>query len=164
MTPLNIFLESADDAEIRSAMEEYGNCIKQLAAANIFPGDMPLKNFGVTRHGRVVFYDYDEIATLTDCNFRKIPQARTEQEEMQSGTWYTVGPDDIFPEEFRLFFSGNIKARKMFEEIHSELYEVTFWTDLQEKIRNGYVVDIFPYRRVKRFDRGKSSQLEVFAD
>ncbi|MFT6693633.1 MAG: isocitrate dehydrogenase kinase/phosphatase, partial [Neolewinella sp.] len=164
MTPLNIFLESADDADIRGAMEEYGNCIKQLAAANIFPGDMPLKNFGVTRHGRVVFYDYDEIATLTDCNFRRIPQARTEQEEMQSGTWYTVGPDDIFPEEFRLFFSGNIKARKMFEEIHSELYEVTFWTDLQEKIRNGYVVDIFPYRRAKRFDRGKSSQLEVFAD
>tara|TARA_B100000767_G_scaffold33034_2_gene28201 strand:- start:3420 stop:5147 length:1728 start_codon:yes stop_codon:yes gene_type:complete len=164
MTPLNIFLESANDSEIRNAMEEYGNCIKQLAAANIFPGDMPLKNFGVTRHGRVVFYDYDEIATLTDCNFRRIPQARTEQEEMQSGTWYTVGPDDIFPEEFRLFFSGNIKARKMFEEIHSELYDVTFWTDLQEQIRDGYVVDVFPYRRAKRFDRGKSSLLEVFAD
>ena len=164
MTPLNIFLESAGDSEIRNAMEEYGNCIKQLAAANIFPGDMPLKNFGVTRHGRVVFYDYDEIATLTDCNFRHIPQPRTEQEEMQSGTWYTVGPDDIFPEEFRLFFSGNIKARKMFEEIHSELYDVDFWTGLQEQIRDGFVVDVFPYRRVKRFNRGKVSQLEVFAD
>lgn len=164
MTPLNIFLEKADDAEIRNAMEEYGNCIKQLAAANIFPGDMPLKNFGVTRHGRVVFYDYDEIATLTDCNFRHIPKARTEQEEMQSGTWYTVGPEDIFPEEFRLFFSGNTKARKMFEDIHSELYDVRFWTDLQTQIRSGYVVDVFPYRRVKRFDRGKVSQLEVFAD
>ncbi len=164
MTPLNIFLESADDDQIRSAMEEYGNCIKQLAAANIFPGDMPLKNFGVTRHGRVVFYDYDEIASLTDCNFREIPQPRNEQEEMQSGTWYTVGPDDIFPEEFRLFFSGNIKARKMFEEMHSELYEVSFWTGLQEQIRNGYVVDVFPYRRAKRFDRGKDSALEVFSD
>ena len=164
MTPLNIFLEKADDAEIRNAMEEYGNCIKQLAAANIFPGDMPLKNFGVTRHGRVVFYDYDEIATLTDCNFRHIPKARTEQEEMQSGTWYTVGPEDIFPEEFRLFFSGNTKARKMFEDIHSELYDVRFWTDLQTQIRSGYMVDVFPYRRVKRFDRGKVSQLEVFAD
>ena len=164
MTPLNIYLEHADDIEMRSAMEEYGNCIKQLAAANIFPGDMPLKNFGVTRHGRVVFYDYDEIAMLTDCNFRVIPQPRTEQEEMQAGTWYTVGPDDIFPEEFRLFFSGNIKARKMFEEIHSELYEVSFWTDLQEKIRNGYVIDVFPYRRAKRFDRGKDSLLEVFSD
>ncbi|HAZ79909.1 MAG TPA: bifunctional isocitrate dehydrogenase kinase/phosphatase, partial [Porticoccaceae bacterium] len=144
--------------------EEYGNCIKQLAAANIFPGDMPLKNFGVTRHGRVVFYDYDEIATLTDCNFRHIPKARTEEEEMQSGTWYTVGPDDIFPEEFRLFFSGNTKARKMFEEIHSELYSLDFWTELQDKIRDGYVVDVFPYRRAKRFDRGKNSQLAVFAD
>jgi isocitrate dehydrogenase kinase/phosphatase len=164
MTPLNLFLEKANDSEIRNAMEEYGNCIKQLAAANIFPGDMPLKNFGVTRHGRVVFYDYDEIATLTDCNFRHIPKPRTEQEEMQSGTWYTVGPDDIFPEEFRLFFSGNIKARKMFEEIHSELYDVDFWTDLQAQIRDGFVVDVFPYRRVKRFNRGKVSQLEVFAD
>jgi isocitrate dehydrogenase kinase/phosphatase len=83
---------------------------------------------------------------------------------MQSGTWYTVAPDDIFPEEFRLFFSGNIKARKMFEEMHGELYEVSFWTDLQEQIRNGYVVDVFPYRRAKRFDRGKNSVLEVFSD
>ena len=164
MTPLNIYLESASDEQIGSAMEEYGNCIKQLAAANIFPGDMPLKNFGVTRHGRVVFYDYDEIATLTACNFRKIPQPRNEQEEMQSGTWYTVAPDDIFPEEFPLFFSGNTKARKMFEQIHAELYDVSFWTGLQEQIRNGYVVDVFPYRRAKRFDRGKDSVLEVFSD
>ncbi len=163
MTPLNIYLESANDEEIRNAMEEYGNCIKQLAAANIFPGDMPLKNFGVTRHGRVVFYDYDEIAALTDCNFRKIPQARTEEEEMQSGTWYTVAPDDIFPEEFRLFFSGNTKARTMFEEMHSDLYQVEFWQDLQEKIRNGFVLDVFPYRRARRFDRGKDSALQVFS-
>ena len=164
MTPLNIFLESADDSEIRNAMEEYGNCIKQLAAANIFPGDMPLKNFGVTRHGRVVFYDYDEIATLTDCNFRVIPEARTEQEEMQSGTWYTVGPDDIFPEEFRLFFSGNMKARKIFEGMHCDLYDMSFWQNLQAQIRDGYVVDVFPYRRAKRFNRGKDSLLEVFSD
>jgi isocitrate dehydrogenase kinase/phosphatase len=164
MTPLNIYLESASDAEIHSAMEEYGNCIKQLAAANIFPGDMPLKNFGVTRHGRVVFYDYDEIASLTDCNFRRIPEPRTAEEEMQAGTWYTVADNDIFPEEFRLFFSGNTKARKMFEEMHSDLYKVEFWQDLQQKIRDGFVLDVFPYRRAKRFDRGKDSVLEVFSD
>ena len=164
MTPLNIYLESATDPQIHSAMEEYGNCIKQLAAANIFPGDMPLKNFGVTRHGRVVFYDYDEIATLTECNFRHIPEPRTAEEEMQAGTWYTVADNDIFPEEFRLFFSGNTKARKMFEEMHSDLYEVEFWQDLQKKIRGGYVLDVFPYRRAKRFDRGKDSVLEVFSD
>tara|TARA_B110000879_G_scaffold111234_1_gene148816 strand:+ start:2702 stop:4429 length:1728 start_codon:yes stop_codon:yes gene_type:complete len=164
MTPLNIYSESATDPQIHSAMEEYGNCIKQLAAANIFPGDMPLKNFGVTRHGRVVFYDYDEIATLTECNFRHIPEPRTAEEEMQAGTWYTVADNDIFPEEFRLFFSGNTKARKMFEEMHSDLYEVEFWQDLQKKIRGGYVLDVFPYRRAKRFDRGKDSVLEVFSD
>jgi isocitrate dehydrogenase kinase/phosphatase len=164
MTPLNIYLETANQEEMQSAMEEYGNCIKQLAAANIFPGDMPLKNFGVTRHGRVVFYDYDEIATLTKCNFRKIPEPRTEQEEMQSGTWYTVGPDDIFPEEFRLFFSGNMKARKIFEGMHCDLYDMSFWQNLQAQIRDGYVVDVFPYRRAKRFNRGKDSLLEVFSD
>ncbi|MBT6692406.1 MAG: bifunctional isocitrate dehydrogenase kinase/phosphatase [Porticoccaceae bacterium] len=164
MTPLNIYLETANKEEMQSAMEEYGNCIKQLAAANIFPGDMPLKNFGVTRHGRVVFYDYDEIATLTKCNFRKIPEPRTEQEEMQSGTWYTVGPDDIFPEEFRLFFSGNMKARKIFDEMHSDLYDMSFWQNLQTQIRDGYVVDVFPYRRAKRFNRGKDSLLEIFTD
>ena len=164
MTPLNIYLETANKEEMQSAMEEYGNCIKQLAAANIFPGDMPLKNFGVTRHGRVVFYDYDEIATLTKCNFRKIPEPRTEQEEMQSGTWYTVGPDDIFPEEFRLFFSGNMKASKIFDEMHSDLYDMSFWQNLQTQIRDGYVVDVFPYRRAKRFNRGKDSLLEVFTD
>jgi isocitrate dehydrogenase kinase/phosphatase len=164
MTPLNIYLETADDDQIRNAMEEYGNCIKQLAAANIFPGDMPLKNFGVTRHGRVIFYDYDEIATLTECNFRAIPQPRNEQEEMQSGTWYTVAPNDVFPEEFRLFFSGNHRARKMFEAMHSDLYEVSFWQNLQEQIRSGVVVDVFPYRRAKRFDRGKRSELEIFSN
>ena len=164
MTPLNIYLESASNAEIHSAMEEYGNCIKQLAAANIFPGDMPLKNFGATRHRRVVFYDYDEIASLTDCNFRHIPEPRTAEEEMQAGTWYTVAENDIFPEEFRLFFSGNTKARKMFEEMHSDLYEVKFWQNLQQKIRDGFVLDVFPYRRARRFDRGKDSVLEVFSD
>lgn len=164
MTPLNIYLESANDDQMRSAMDEYGNCIKQLAAANIFPGDMPLKNFGVTRHGRVVFYDYDEIELLTDCNFRRIPQPRTEEEEMSAGTWYTVGPQDIFPEEFRLFFSGNPRARKLFEEMHSDLYQVEFWWDLQEKIRGGYVIDVFPYRRAKRFDRGRSEDsLEIYS-
>jgi len=164
MTPLNIFLNNANESEMRDAMDEYGNCIKQLAAANIFPGDMPLKNFGVTRHGRVVFYDYDEITPLTQCNFRTIPEAKSEHDEMRSGAWYTVAPDDVFPEEFRLFFSGNAKARNMFEAIHSDLYQVEFWKNLQNKINQGYVVDVFPYRRVKRFDRGKVSELEVFSD
>ncbi|MDC0404024.1 bifunctional isocitrate dehydrogenase kinase/phosphatase [Porticoccaceae bacterium] len=165
MTPLNIYLENADEAEQRNAIEEYGNCIKQLAAANIFPGDMPLKNFGVTRHGRVVFYDYDEIELLTDCNFRRIPEPVHEEDELRAGTWYTVGPQDIFPEEFRLFFSGKPKARKVFEEMHGELYDVEFWHNLQEKIRAGYVVDVFPYRRAKRFRRHQDDdRLQIYSN
>ena len=161
MTPLNLYLQNASDEQVAAVMDEYGNAIKQLAAANIFPGDMLLKNFGVTRHGRVVFYDYDEIVPLLDCNFRKIPEARTEAEEMASKPWYSVGPNDIFPEEFRLFFSGNQRARKVFDEVHSDIYETSFWQGLQEKIRGGHVEDLFPYRREMRFDRGLGTLAET---
>jgi isocitrate dehydrogenase kinase/phosphatase len=153
MTPLNLYLQGCTEGQLVDVMDEYGNAIKQLAAANIFPGDMLLKNFGVTRHGRVVFYDYDEIQLLTDCNFRKIPEPRTEAEEMSSKPWYTVGPNDIFPEEFRLFFSGNQRARKVFDRLHSDLYEASFWQGVQEQIRRGHVGDFFPYRRKYRFQR-----------
>jgi isocitrate dehydrogenase kinase/phosphatase len=153
MIPLNLYLRSATDAQMEAVMDEYGNAIKQLAAANIFPGDMLLKNFGVTRHGRVVFYDYDEIVPLTDCNFRTIPKPRTEEEEMSSKPWYSVAPNDIFPEEFALFFSGNQRARQVFDTLHSDIYEASFWQGLQEKIHAGHVEDFFPYRRELRFDR-----------
>lgn len=153
MTPLNLYLQDAHEDDILEVMDEYGNAIKQLAAANIFPGDMLLKNFGVTRHGRVVFYDYDEIVPLLDCNFRVIPEPRTEEEEMASKPWYSVGPNDIFPEEFRLFFSGNQRARKAFDERHSDIYEAGFWQALQEQIRGGYVESFYPYRRKMRFPR-----------
>ncbi|WP_439100638.1 bifunctional isocitrate dehydrogenase kinase/phosphatase [Congregibacter sp.] len=159
MTPLNLYLQDATDLEVEEVMDEYGNSIKQLAAANIFPGDMLLKNFGVTRHGRVVFYDYDEIVPLTDCNFRIIPEPRNEMEEMASQPWYSVGPNDIFPEEFRLFFSGNQRARKAFDEKHSDIYEARFWQSLQEQIRSGYVESFYPYRRKLRFPREEEPSL-----
>jgi len=153
MTPLNLFLKDASDEEVDAVMDEYGNAIKELASTNIFPGDMLLKNFGVTRHGRVVFYDYDEIVPLTQCNFRTIPEPRTEQEEMARKPWYTVRENDIFPEEFRLFFSGNQRARKVFDQVHSDIYQASFWRGLQDKINAGHVEDFFPYRRKFRFQR-----------
>jgi isocitrate dehydrogenase kinase/phosphatase len=114
---------------------------------------MLLKNFGVTRHGRVVFYDYDEIQPLSDINFRKIPPPRDEFEEMSGQPWYSVGPNDVFPEEFRLFFSGNARARRAFDQWHSDLYEASFWTDLQDKLRAGFVEDFFPYSPKLQFQR-----------
>ncbi|MBB3169650.1 bifunctional isocitrate dehydrogenase kinase/phosphatase [Simiduia aestuariiviva] len=153
MVPLNIYLAKATDAQIEDVMDEYGNAIKQLAAANIFTGDMLLKNFGVTRHGRVVFYDYDEICLITECVFRKIPAAQNEIDEMSDRPWYTVGEFDIFPEEFRLFFSGNSTARKAFEKRHADLYDYRYWQTIQDELRAGKINDTFPYRRHQRFAR-----------
>lgn len=153
MTPLNLYLVSATPEQTEEVMDEYGNAIKQIASANIFPGDMLLKNFGVTRHGRVVFYDYDEICFLDECRFRTIPEPQNEEQALASTPWYTVGPNDIFPEEFRLFFTGNPTARRFFEKHHSDLYEASFWQNLQKNIAAGKIEDMFPYRRKKRFVR-----------
>ena len=147
MTPLNIYLEHANEAQVRDALEEYGLAIKQLAAANIFPGDMLLKNFGVTRHGRVVFYDYDEISYLTEVNFRKIPAARYPEDEMSSEPWYSVGPLDVFPEEFPPFLFVDIRQRRLFNQLHGDLFTAEYWQGLQAAIREGKVIDVFPYRR-----------------
>ncbi len=153
MTPLNLFVEEADPDALDNALDEYGNAIKQLAAANIFPGDMLLKNFGITRHGRVVFYDYDEICYLTDVNFRAIPEPRTPEEEMAAEPWYSVGPHDVFPEEFRRFLFGRPHIKRRFAELHGELFDPRYWQGLQQEIRDGQVMDVYPYRRKKRFIR-----------
>lgn len=147
MTPLNIYLETANEQQITEVLEDYGLAIKQLAAANIFPGDMLLKNFGVTRHGRVVFYDYDEISYLTDVNFRKIPEPRYPEDEMSAEPWYSVGPHDVFPEEFPRFLFTDATLRKEFKGLHGDLFTAAYWQGLQEAILAGKVIDVFPYKR-----------------
>ncbi len=147
MTPLNLYLENASEQQVREVLEDYGLAIKQLAAANIFPGDMLLKNFGVTRHGRVVFYDYDEISYLTEVNFRHIPPPRYPEDEMASEPWYSVGPNDVFPEEFPRFLFADHGPRRLFASLHGELYDADYWKGLQDAIRGGKVIDVFPYRR-----------------
>jgi isocitrate dehydrogenase kinase/phosphatase len=157
MIPLNIYLQEAFDAgaheQVERAVIEYGNAIKDMVAANIFPGDMLWKNFGVTRNGKVVFYDYDEIEYLTECNFRKVPQARTEEEEMSGEVWYKVGPKDIFPETFGPFLLGNAIVREVFMQHHADLLDPAFWQTHKERILAGHVHDVFPYEREKRFAR-----------
>ncbi len=151
MIPLNIYLHEATPQQIEHAVTEYGNAIKDLVRANIFPGDMLWKNFGVTRHGKVVFYDYDEIEYLTDCNFRKVPTPRNEEEEMSGEVWYTVGPKDVFPETFGPFLLGNPAVREVFLKHHADLFDAAFWQGHKERILAGYVHDVFPYEAHKRF-------------
>ena len=153
LIPLNLYLRDPEAAE---AVVDYGQAIKDLAATNIFPGDLLLKNFGVTRHGRVVFYDYDELCLLTDCNFRELPQAGTQQEEFASEPWFFVGDDDIFPEEFLTFLGFPGKLREIFIRAHGDLLGVEFWTTMQKRIRAGEVIDIFPYKHDKRLSRRMS--------
>lgn len=156
MSPLNLYLHSADDEDIRHAIGEYGDAIKQLAAANIFPGDFLFKNFGVTRQGRVVFYDYDELCYLTECNFREIPEAPYPEMEMSDEAWYTAGPNDIFPEEFETFLLTDPRIRKVFLKLHSELLDPHWWRARQEHIRAGHLEDVFPYPIERRFRKDRA--------
>jgi isocitrate dehydrogenase kinase/phosphatase len=151
MIPLNIYLQEARPDQISHAVIEYGNAIKDMVAANIFPGDMLWKNFGVTRHGKVVFYDYDEIEYLTDCNFRRVPTPRNEEEEMSGEVWYRVGPKDVFPETFEPFLLGNQAVREVFMAHHADLLDAAFWQSHKERILAGHVHDVFPYEPSKRF-------------
>jgi isocitrate dehydrogenase kinase/phosphatase len=151
MIPLNLYLEHATEAETDRAIKEYGDAIKQLVGANIFPGDMLYKNFGMTRQHRVVFYDYDEIQYLTECNFRNIPAPRTPEEEMASEPWYTVGPNDVFPEEFETFLLGQPRLRDAFMRYHADLLTPQYWASQQERINRGLLEDVYPYAEQLRF-------------
>ena len=159
MIPLNIYLQEASLGQIESAVIEYGNAIKDLVRANIFPGDMLWKNFGVTRHGKVVFYDYDEIEYLSDCNFRRVPEPRNEEEEMSGEVWYRVGPKDVFPETFGPFLLGNPGVRAVFMRHHADLLDADFWQGHKERILAGYVHDVFPYDAHKRFAHRRDPDL-----
>ncbi|QLQ24506.1 MAG: bifunctional isocitrate dehydrogenase kinase/phosphatase [Dechloromonas sp.] len=159
MEPLNIHLERMERTGniegLEHAIKEYGSAIRELAQANIFPGDMLWKNFGVTRYGRVVFYDYDEIEYMTDINFREIPPAPDFETEMSGEVWYPVARNDVFPEEFSTFLLASPVLRKVFLKHHKDLLSPRFWQDAQQKIRDGHVEDFFPYPQELRFQSCK---------
>lgn len=155
MMPLNIWLTNAekrgDEAAVEHGIKEYGNAIKELVGVNIFPGDMLYKNFGVTRHGRVVFYDYDEIEYITDCNFRKIPVPHNAEEEMAAEPWYPIARNDVFPEQLGTFLLGNPTVKKYFMKHHADLLTPEFWQARKQRILEGYIDDVFPYPQELRF-------------
>jgi isocitrate dehydrogenase kinase/phosphatase len=149
--PLDLYLKEMELDKAKAAVIDYGNAIRDLAAANIFPGDLFFKNFGVTRQGRVVFYDYDELCLLSDCTFRTLPVARSYEEEIAAEPWFAVGRNDIFPEELHTFLWLPRPLRQTLEAHHSELFTVEFWQGLQARHRAGEIVDIYPYPQEKRF-------------
>ena len=153
VTPLNLFLQQADLALARVAVIDYGEAIKDLAAADIFTGDMLLKNFGVTRNGRVICYDYDELCLLSECRFRRIPPPASLEDEFAAEPWFHVGEQDVFPEEFSAFLVPSGALRDAFLDAHRDLLDLDFWVGVQRKLADGEVVDVFPYPRDARLQR-----------
>lgn len=153
LRPLNLFLRESTPELVERAVLDYGLAIKDLAASNIFPGDLLLKNFGVTRHGRVIFYDYDELCLVTECRFRELPTARDDDEEMHHGAWYYVADADIFPEQFTEFLGLPRKLREALIARHGEIFTVAWWHQVQDKLNAGHFFDISPYREEVRLKR-----------
>jgi isocitrate dehydrogenase kinase/phosphatase len=146
VTPLNIYFKEANEAEALAAAVDYGKAIKDMAGSNIFPGDLLIKNFGVTRHNRVVFYDYDELCLLSVCKFRVMPRSGTYEDEISSEVWFGVGSNDVFPEEFRNFLGLTGALREIFIAHHGDLFDAAFWQKIQSRLRAGEIIDVFPYQ------------------
>jgi isocitrate dehydrogenase kinase/phosphatase len=151
MVPLNLYLQNGTDEDVDHGIKEYGDAVKELMQANIFPGDMLYKNFGVTRHGRVVFYDYDEIEYLTDCDVRAVPPPRNEEDEMSGEPWYSVGAHDIFPETYGTFLLGDPRVRRAFMQHHADFFDPALWQRHKDHLLKGELPDFFPYDSSVRF-------------
>ncbi|MBB6094743.1 isocitrate dehydrogenase kinase/phosphatase [Povalibacter uvarum] len=147
MTPLNLYIRNASREEAERAVLDYGQCIRDLAVTNIFAGDLLLKNFGVTRHGRVIFYDYDELCAISDCRFRDIPQAAHDEDEMRAEAWYHVNDNDVFPETFMQFLGFDPHLKAVFLKVHGEILTADWWRGIQQRIAEGDVMEVLPYHR-----------------
>ncbi len=145
MAPLNLYLRTATAEQAELAVIEYGQAIRDLAYTDIFAGDLLLKNFGVTRHNRVIFYDYDELCRVTDCRFRDVPEATSDEDEMRAESWFFVGANDVFPETFLRFLGFEGRLKEVFLEKHGELLDAGWWRALQERLASGDVVEVLPY-------------------
>lgn len=155
LTPLDLYIREKPPEAVERIFSDYGWAIKELAASNIFPGDLLFKNFGVTRHDRVVFYDYDELALLTECRFRKMPEPRTYDEIMSDEPWFSVYENDVFPEEFRTFLQVPGHVKEPFERMHGDLFHVDFWLEMQKQLQSRRIIYILPYRSNSRLNRGR---------
>ena len=145
--PLNLYLREVERADAGEVILDYGQTIKDLANTNIFPGDLLLKNFGVTRHRRVVFYDYDEVALVTECDFRDIPDSDDDEDLMRSDVWFHVNKNDIFPEEFIKFLSMDAGLRALFLKVHGDLLTAGYWNRVKNKHLKGDIELVIPYFR-----------------
>ncbi|TAM01208.1 MAG: bifunctional isocitrate dehydrogenase kinase/phosphatase, partial [Rhodanobacter sp.] len=145
LRPMDLYVREVGEDEACRAMRDYGQAIKDLASSNIFPGDLLLKNFGISRTGRALFYDYDELCLLSDCRFRTLPPPRDEDETRPLGDWLYAAPEDVFPELFVNFLGVPRRLRDAVCSAHPEIFDATWWRDLQTRLGRGEHVDVLPY-------------------
>lgn len=150
LIPLDVYLPDASVEDARSVVIDYGQAVRDLASSNIFAGDLLLKNFGVTRHGRVIFYDYDEVCFVTDCEFRALPQSDHLEDEMAAEPWFFVAANDVFPEEFIRFLGFNDDLQQTFRKYHAELLSFKWWSRLKERLQDGGTIEVLPYSATTR--------------
>jgi isocitrate dehydrogenase kinase/phosphatase len=158
MKPLDLALRAASGAELEHLVDDFGHCMKELAAANVFAGDLLYKNFGVTRLGRVIFYDYDEVEAVTQVNFRELPKARDDEDDWRGEAWFQVGPHDVFPEEWRPFLFTDERVRRVLEARHPELFEAAWWRGVKASLESGRPVRVTPYPEAVRFEVSRASK------
>lgn len=156
LRPLNLYLKEVPAEDAMRAVIDYGQAIRDLARSDIFPGDLLLKNFGVTRNHRAIFYDYDELALVRDCRFKRLPQARNDEDEMRHGAWFYVDPSDVFPEEFPRFLGLSPEQNAALLAEHGDIFDVDWWTNLQETLRRGEAAEVMPYPDAVRLERCKT--------
>lgn len=147
MVPLNLYLRTATRDQAAAAVLDYGQAIRDLAVTNIFPGDLLLKNFGVTRHGRVIFYDYDELCLVTDCRFREIPESQYEEDDMRDEAWFYVAENDVFPETFINFLGFDAELKRIFLDAHAEVLAADWWRGIKRRLKEGDLLEVLPYHK-----------------
>ncbi|MCE7903994.1 MAG: bifunctional isocitrate dehydrogenase kinase/phosphatase [Gammaproteobacteria bacterium PRO9] len=147
MKPLDLFLKEASPEAARRVIRDYGQAIRDLALSNVFPGDLLLKNFGVSRHGRVVFYDYDELCLVTECAFRDLPAPRDDEDEMRAEPWFFVGPNDVFPEQFLEFLGLRGELHEEFTREHADLLTADYWRQVKAGHAAEKHMEVVPYTR-----------------
>lgn len=153
LRPLDLYLQEVDERDAFRAVLDYGQALRDLAATNVFPGDLLTKNFGVSTTGHVIFYDYDEVVPLLDCNFRELPVARHLDDEMSAEPWFSVGVNDVFPEEFERYLGFTAAQLSVFVEAHADVLTASFWRGMQGRHRDGQVVEVLPYEPRRLRDR-----------
>jgi isocitrate dehydrogenase kinase/phosphatase len=152
LRPLDLYAREAAHDDALQAVLDYGLAIEDMARSGIFPGDLLLKNFGVSRTGRALFYDFDELCLVEDCHFRKVPDMHEDDETRPLDEWLYAARDDVFPELFPQFLGLPAVLREALRREHGEIFDAAWWRGVQARLRAGDYLDVAPYPETARIE------------